>query len=67
MRNENCFEWERFPFAIPRWILAILDVVMISVMLTVFLGSREAAEDGLFSKQTIHFRDLAKGEDGKLF
>ncbi len=40
---------------------------VILVVLSVFLGSRGAAEGELFPKQTIHFRDHAKGEDEELF
>ncbi len=40
---------------------------MFLVILTVFLASRGEAEEKLFAKQTIHFRDLAKGEDENCF
>ncbi len=45
----------------------IPDFDMILVILTVFLGSRGVVEEKLFCKQTIHFRDLAKGEDENCF
>ena len=38
------------------------DPHVIVVILTVFLASRGETEEKLFAKQTIHFRDLAKGE-----
>jgi hypothetical protein len=34
---------------------------------TVFLGFRGVVEEKMFCKQTIHFRDLAKGEDENCF